>query len=327
MRLFLAGTERIEADVKAINKMNASGGRSMKLYLAGGENQLQSAVKEVKKDMQVFLAEGDGVAAGYLDKLNQENEKMNLYLAESGGCLKQYLSEADLYKDAFILQSFFYVSDFTEEIIIPNCKDFLLDSGAFTFIQKAKNNVDWSEYTKRYAAFINKNKIKKFFELDIDSIVGYEKVIELRKQLEDLTGSQPIPVWHQNRGAEEFIHMCEEYPYVAIGGLVGGGGNSSEYSQKYWGLFPWFINNAHKHGAKIHALGFTSMKGLHQYKFDSVDSSSWVSGNRFGMIYYFDGKTIKQISKPPGKRVKTNQAAIHNFNEWKKFSKYAERNL
>lgn len=31
MRLFLAGTERIEADVKAINKMNASGGEKYEI--------------------------------------------------------------------------------------------------------------------------------------------------------------------------------------------------------------------------------------------------------------------------------------------------------
>lgn len=57
--------------------------------------------------------------------------------AESGGLMKAYLAESGglIFNDANILQSFYYVDDFTRNIIIPNCKDFLLDSGAFTFIQ------------------------------------------------------------------------------------------------------------------------------------------------------------------------------------------------
>lgn len=293
----------------------------MKLYLADGENQLQFAVKEVKKDMQVFLAEGDEVAAGYLDKLNQENEKMNLYLAESGGCLKAYLSEADLYKDAYILQSYYYASDFTEKVILPNCKDFLLDSGAFTFLQ-GKGKVNWNDYVEKYATFVKNNHIQKYFELDIDSIVGLDAVLEIRKKLEGLTGTKPIPVWHKSRGIEQFKRDADEYPYVALGGIV-----IKEFSRDEYKTFPWFINEAHKAGAKIHGLGFTNLEGIRKYHFDSVDSTSWVSGNRFGAVYYFDGRTMKKISKKPGQRVKTNQVAIHNFNEWKKFSRYAEKNL
>ena len=69
--------------------------------------------------------------------------------------------------------------------------------------------------------------------------------------------------------------MCKEYNYVAIGGLVGG---NAEYSSKYWRYFPWFIKTAHENGAKIHALGFTSLRGMAQYHFDSVDSTTWKSG-------------------------------------------------
>ena len=40
--------------------------------------------------------------------------------------------------------------------------------------------------------------------------------------------------------------------------------------------------------AKIHALGFTSISGLEKYHFDSVDSTSLTTGNRFRMLYHFD---------------------------------------
>lgn len=251
---------------------------------------------------------------------------MKVFLAEAGSIWKGYMPEPQNYKGVYLLQSFFYADGFSEKVLIPQSGDFLLDSGAFTFMQSSKSHCNWDKYIEKYAEFINRNKIKKYFELDIDSVVGYEKVKEYRKRLEDLTGVPSIPVWHNNRGKEEFVKMCEEYPYVAIGGLVGG---NSEYSKKYWKFFPWFINTAHEHGAKIHALGFTSLEGIAKYHFDSVDSTAWTSGNRFnGVVYHFDGKKLQTIQKPANKRVGDHsKIAKHNFSEWVKFQKYAEKNL
>ena len=190
-----------------------------------------------------------------------------------------------------MLQSFYYCDEFTEKMIIPNSKRFMLDSGAFTFFSSG-GSVNWGEYIKRYANFINRNKVDLFFELDIDKLIGYQKVLYYRKILEDLTGKPVIPVWHKSRGQDEFIRMCEKYKYVSIGGIV-----SKEISTKEYRFFPYFINTAHKHGAKIHGLGFTNLQGLTQYHFDSVDSTSWVGGNRFGRVYKFNGKTMVQYKK------------------------------
>lgn len=247
---------------------------------------------------------------------------MKLFLAESGGMWEAYFN-ADQFAHTYILQSFYYADEFTEKHIIPNAADFLLDSGAFTFMQNAKSHVIWEEYLEKYADFINRNNVQKFFELDIDSIVGYEKVKEYRRQLEAKTKKQPIPVWHTSRGKEEFERHCQEYSYVALGGLVGTG--KSEYSRKYWKYFPWFINTAHKNKAKIHALGFTSLDGIKQFHFDSVDSTAWTTGNRFGHVYRFDGQTIQKIDVPKGKRLAdAKTVALHNYKEWVKFQRYAD---
>lgn len=269
--------------------------------------------------MRIYLAGG----LSYYPMLKETD--MHLYLAESGGLWKAYFDK-DAFKNAYILQSFYYVNEFTEQNVLPVVKDFLLDSGAYTFMQNQKStNIDWDKYIEKYADFINRNKIKKYFELDIDGVVGYEKVKEYRKRLEDLTGVPSIPVWHNNRGKEEFVKMCEEYPYVAVGGLVGG---NSEYSKKYWKFFPWFINTAHEHGAKIHALGFTSLEGITKYHFDSVDSTAWTGGNRFGFVYHFDGKTMKKYDVPKGKRLgDSKKVALINYTEWLKFQRYADKNL
>ena len=74
---------------------------------------------------------------------------------------------------------------------------------------------NFDEYLTRYINFINKYDIKYFFELDVDSIVGYEKVKQLRKRLENETGKKCIPVWHKSRGKEEYLKMCKKIDEIA----------------------------------------------------------------------------------------------------------------
>lgn len=223
----------------------------------------------------------------------------------------------------FILESFYYADQDTERLL-PYFGDFLLDSGAFTFMQNNHNGkIDWDEYIERYADFINRNNIQKFFELDVDSVVGYKKVLEFRHRIENLTNKQCIPVWHKSRGIDEYKKICDEYPYIAIGGIA-----IKEISENQYSAFPAMIKEAHKRGAKVHGLGFASLKYLPKIHFDSVDSTAWTTGNRFGYVYKFDGKTMKKIDPPDGKRLAdSRKIALINYTEWIKFQKYAERNL
>lgn len=222
----------------------------------------------------------------------------------------------------YILESFFYVDADTERLL-PLFGDFLLDSGAFTFMQSSKSHVVWEDYIERYANFINKNHIEKFFELDIDSVVGYPKVLEYRSRLERLTNRRCIPVWHTSRGAAEFKKMCDEYDYVAIGGIV-----SKEIKPEHYSVLPAMIKEAHSRKAKIHGLGFTALEWLPKCHFDSVDSTAWTTGNRFGFVYRFDGKAMKKHDCPKGKRLgDSRKVALINYTEWIKFQKYAEAKL
>ena len=247
---------------------------------------------------------------------------MDLYLAGQNGRQMGRMDHIiENQPNVAILESFFYADEWIEKWASKLSK-FLLDSGAFTFFTSGQK-IDWYDYIDRYCDFINRHDVKLFFELDIDKLVGYEKVKEFRKQIEQKTGKQCIPVWHKSRGKDEFIKMCDEYPYVSIGGIVSGEIKRDEYK-----FFPWFIREAHKRGAKIHGLGFTNLEGLTKYLFDSVDSTAWTTGNRFGAIYKFNGKTMIKYSKKPGQKLAdSKQAAINNFNEWVKFQQYAVEHL
>lgn len=134
---------------------------------------------------------------------------------------------------------------------------------------------------------------------------------------------KPIPVWHKNRGKEYFIKMCENYPYVALGGIV----TKEIPRQKYEKGFPWFIKTAHLHRCKIHGLGYTTILNLPKYHFDSVDSTAWLYGNRGVYLYKFNPSkgTMDQL-KADNARLKSREGAVNNFREWVKLCKYAEAN-
>lgn len=249
-------------------------------------------------------------------------EQMKIYLAGEGCYVKDKGTWEEWPKnDLMILESFFYVKEW-QIPFIPQFKSFLLDSGAFTFMQNAGARLNWEEYLERYAAFINQQKIDLFFELDIDSIVGIKEVERLRDKLETLTNKRCIPVWHKSRGLDYWEKMSRDYDYIAIGGIVSGELKKPDYQH-----FPALLKIAKDNGAKVHGLGFTNLDGLTKYKFDSVDSTAWLYGNRGGFVYWFDGKTLQKVKAKEGQRLNAKQAAIHNFNEWVKFQKYAEKYL
>ena len=94
-------------------------------------------------------------------------------------------SDGEWKKIPYVLESVRYFEPHLFEII--DLDTFMLDSGAFTFMTSSKKKVDFDEYLSKYIEFISKHDIKLFFELDIDSVVGYEQVSQYR-----LGGGQAI---------------------------------------------------------------------------------------------------------------------------------------
>jgi hypothetical protein len=254
---------------------------------------------------------------------------MRIYLAS----LEQKLNNAGIIdqirsfpRTISILGSYYIISRRNKKgysKIIPYLKDFMLDSGAFSFINSQKAKISWDEYLEEYASYIGETHTEKYFELDIDLLVGYEKVKEYRARLEALTGVPSIPVWHRSRGREEFMRLCDEYPYVAVGGIAIKHIRLDEY--KY---FTMLIQEAHKRNCKIHALGFTHLTEVRKYHFDSVDSSSWTSGGRYGSVYrYSNGKMHLQKHRANTRVTDVHGIDSFNFREWVKYQRYAEVHL
>lgn len=308
MRIFLAGG--VSGNLRDFWQ------KVMNIYLAAPHSR-----SEVVEEMKVYQA--SLVSSGHLK--DHIRESMSKFIGDGDNPIADDFVRDVKLSEMSILESFYYLRKNEEFMALAkHFGSFLLDSGAFTFMTGAhKGAINWDEYVEEYARFINKHDIKLFFELDIDSVVGLKEVERLREKLEALTGKKPIPVWHKNRGKEYFIKMCENYPYVALGGIV----TKEIPRQKYEKGFPWFIKTAHLHRCKIHGLGYTTILNLPKYHFDSVDSTAWLYGNRGGYLYKFNPSkgTMDQL-KADNARLKSREGAVNNFREWVKLCKYAEAN-
>lgn len=294
---------------------------AMKIYLAGSTGNINAIWREgnPEKVMKLFLA-GTGSRPYVYDQFYQNDDSLKDFVKKLNEVDIDYeIEESD---KLYILESYYYRADWMEPYI-QKYWHFLLDSGAFTFMENASKQVDFHEYLDGYVEYINRLDVDLFFELDIDSVVGIKKVEELRKVLEDQTGKRCIPVWHKSRGLKYWHKMVEEYDYVAIGGIA-----NKTIKRKEYPVFTELLKIAAKNKCKVHGLGFTSIEGLYKYKFHSVDSTSWLYGNRGGYLYKFDGRYIRQVKRPTDEhQLKNQEAAIFNFHEWVKFQKYADKHL
>jgi hypothetical protein len=220
----------------------------------------------------------------------------------------------------YVLESFFYFCNFQKPLII-SADLFLLDSGAFTFMNGAKGSVNWNGYIDKYIDFINENDVQHYFELDIDAIVGYEEVKRIRAKIEAETGKKSIPVWHKSRGIDEFKRLVNDYDYIAIGGFA-----IKHIARNEYPIIRRMVQYAYDRGVKVHGLGFTP-KDVTKYKFYSVDSTTWLSCRRFGSLFKFDGSQMKMITpKNHGtRRDRQSEIEIITIKEWIKYQKYLNR--
>lgn len=253
---------------------------------------------------------------------------MRIFLACITSCApknkrKEFLKEN---KPMYLLESFFSGEKICKEVVdIVGVENFLLDSGAFSYMNGVKCTANEIElYLEKYIEFINKYDIKYFFELDVDVIFGIEFVEKLRKRLEEGTGKKCIPVWHKSRGIEYWKKMVEDYDYIAVGGLA-----IKHIKKREYPLIKKMVDYAYSKNVKVHGLGFTQTKELGKYKFYSVDSSSWLSSvSRGQTLNFFNGYSMENKKINNGnKKVIINKMVEFNLKEWIKFQKYADKNL
>lgn len=171
------------------------------------------------------------------------------------------------------LMSYWYIrknEQWKIQMVIDKSEEIMIDSGAHSIQTGSQTDID--KFTEEYAKWIEANDcntIRGYFEMDVDTRLGYDKVLELREILKPVAGEKLIPVWHKNRGVEKFVEMCEEYSgsTVAISGFRDDDIRADQY--------PLFLKKAWEHDCTLFCLGMTRTKIMDKVPFDFCDSSSW----------------------------------------------------
>lgn len=174
----------------------------------------------------------------------------------------------------------YYHLNITKGILMKNKQvDLFLDSGAFSaFTQNIE--IDINEYIN----FIKQHKEVVSFYANLD-VIGDAKATYRNQLVMESKGISPLPVFHQGED-ETYLkrYLKRGYPYICIGGLVGGTSSS---------LIPWLDHIFREYlcdekgypKVKVHGFGLTSLKLMLRYPWYSVDSTSWVMTSRMGGIY------------------------------------------
>ena len=219
-----------------------------------------------------------------------------------------YLADRDPYQLSVsgakkILFSYYYHSDKKfgdiKRKFFKNGVKVFADSGGFTAMTKGVD-IKLSDYCE----WINQNDhhLECYANLDV---IGNQVWSRNNQVAMELKGLAPIPVFHVGSGFKEFRRLCEEYSYIAIGGMV-------PYMKSVKELAPFLSKVFDIAGeVRLHGFGCTNLRALMDYPWYSVDSSTWLVGIRYGEVPIFDEKihAIRRIS----------------FGDWEKWRKYRRK--
>lgn len=157
------------------------------------------------------------------------------------------------------------------------------DSGAFSAASQGAN-VSIDDYARWLDMW--RDVLTVYSNLDV---IGDEAAtMQNQRQLEQ-RGHRPLPVFHVGSSWTNLESLCEEYPYIALGGMV---------PHRASNLGPWLVRCfriASKYDAKFHGFGQTRHEYLRNFPWYSIDSSSWGAGFRYGNVDLWDSKRRKFV--------------------------------
>lgn len=235
---------------------------------------------------------------------NKNKDRGVMFFSASNYRDAEILLECDFNE---ILVSYFYIRRKTKAYIkniLPEIKErkglFMTDSGAFSFIHGHETEAMytpeyWIDYLEEYVQFVRDNCESIFCaaNLDLDFYVGREVVDEWNekyfKPLEYYTNivyvshTDPQGYYSDKDGTKRLREYCSRHKYVGIASGFPKGSDAK------------YVSIARQYGTRLHGFGWTSIPRLKQFPFFSVDSTTWLSGLRYGSTYLYDGKNFKTI--------------------------------
>lgn len=168
---------------------------------------------------------------------------------------------------------------------------YILDSGLFTLMFGALKGLKDEKYIEKWYEcltdfVLNENYTGTMVEVDCQKVLGPEKAWEFREKMIQKVPNRVINVFHIEDGQKGLDRLIEFSNYIAISvPELRFSGKKNHLNQ-----IANYIKNK-KPEIDIHLLGCTEKKKLKELNFcSSADSSSWISGIRYGLIETTAGK-------------------------------------
>jgi len=154
------------------------------------------------------------------------------------------------------------------------------DSGAFSAFTKGV-----PIKVEEYAEWLHRWKHFAITYANLDVIKDWRGTVNNLKRLQDL-GLNPLPVYHGGSPTEILEELCEQYNYIAVGGITGARPRSNDLMRNLSAIFRQ-INGR----VSVHGFGALDMKMQKSFQWYSADSTTWLNGHRYGKIRMFDPRS------------------------------------
>lgn len=265
MKLVLAGAEN-PTSFESAAKMRASNVLVSYWYLRKQNPDRVKALFERMRELEMWVMMDSGAHsffAEYIDKPKEEiRRKLDLSATERAEC--NYTFE-ELENERLL----------AIEHARPNIEQYVRGLIDFTS--------EYSEYLDAYA------------ELDVDELVGYDTVTKWR-ELWMAAGLGPIVTIHGSQTREQqqdtlaFSVKCGSH-YIGVGK---GMQNDASGSLTQW--LADYRSTLEKDKIKVHGWAMSKINNILRMPFYSVDSTTWISGQVYGMTYVYEPGSLRMKS-------------------------------
>lgn len=231
---------------------------------------------------------------------------MKIYLSipiYDGIWLTKVLNKINKGRKLDILVSYFYHKKVNLKEIIQKNFDYpypnvIVDSGAYTAFTKG---IEIG--IREYSEWLNKCEIDFYFNLDV--IGDAKKTKKNQKELENL-GMLPVPVYHIQSPISALDDFSEKYNIIGLGGMVPLARRKKELRGN--------LDRIKKDFSLFHGFGCGSIDMIKRYNWASVDTTSWGTGIRFGMVpIYHNGNFIKLRLGKDYEKWKEHKEIVGNY--------------
>ncbi len=221
---------------------------------------------------------------------------MKLIFAASNPIYWEYLLDADVQN---ILHSFAYKQGFYSAMkkFKPTGKNIMIDSGAFSAWNMNKQ-IDIDEYIDFCKDIMAKYPDNTWTVVNLDVIPGKPGTIPTQKEIEysakkgwenymymKSKGLNPMHIFHQHEDFKWLKQLMSTSDYIGI---------SPDNSQSVVSREQWLkrVYSVVQDKVKTHGFACTSPTFLKVAPFYTADSSSWLNVVRYGVLTYFDKKSL-----------------------------------